>query len=254
MALAKDTGFLLRKIHFSESSLILKVYTREHGLLTLMAKGAKQPKSRTRGMLEPILHLQFLFPAFSRSEIRILGEVSLLRDFPAVREDIARQGLACVFAEILLRYTPSESDAPQFHDLLLAAQEKLESSTLDRNDLQAQLSAFILGYCTISGFQPQFRDCVKCGDPVSGANIPFMMDRGGPLCANCQKEEKATQFLREGVLRWLDAIQSGNEIPELSRTDAWRAEDFLLHYLGRHTGGEKNLKSLAIWHEMLEVA
>ena len=254
MALAKDTGFLLRKIPFSESSFILKVYTREHGLVTLMAKGAKQPKSRYRGMLEPVLHLQFLFPAFSRSEIRILGEVSLMRDFPAVREDIARQGLACVFAEILLRYAPSESDAPQFHDLLLSAQEKLESAGSQRGDLQAQLMAFLLGYCNISGFQPQFRNCVKCDAPVSGANIPFLMDRGGPLCSNCQREERATQFLREGTLRWLDAIQTGTEIPVVSRTEAWRAEDFLLHYLGRHTGGEKNLKSLAVWHELLEEA
>ncbi len=188
MALAKDTGFLLRKIPFSESSFILKVFTRGNGLVTLMAKGAKQPKSRYRGLLEPVLHLQFLFPEFSRSEIRILGEVSLLRDFPGLREDMAKQGLTRVFAEILLRYAPSESDAAQFHDLMFSAQEALEASP--------------------------------------------------------------SHFLREGILRWLDAVQSGGEIPSLGRTDSWRAEEFLLHYLGRHAGGEKNLKSLSVWHEL----
>src|SRR3954464_2124695 len=104
MALAKDTGFLLRKILFSESSFILKAFTREHGLVSLMAKGAKRPSSRWRGLLEPVLHLQLLFPEFSRSEIRFLGEVSLLRGFPALGQDPIKQGLAQIFAETLLRY------------------------------------------------------------------------------------------------------------------------------------------------------
>ena len=251
MALAKDTGFLLRKIPYSESSFILKAFTREHGLLTFMAKGAKQPKSRHHGLLDPVLHLQFLFPAFSRSDIRILGEVSLMRDFPGIREDIVKQGWSCIFSEILLRYTPSESDSSQFHDLLLAAQEGLESSSSERTVLQAKLSAFLLGYCDISGFQPQFQNCVRCGSALSGSNIPFLMDRGGPLCASCQRAEPATFFLRENIVRWLDAIQTGGEVPAVGRTDAWRAEEFLLSYLGRHTGGEKNLKSVAVWHELL---
>lgn len=252
MALAKDTGFLLRKIPYSESSFILKAFTREHGLLTFMAKGAKQPKSRHRGLLDPVLHLQFLFPAFSRSEIRILGEVSLMRDFPSVRENILKQGLSRVFSEILLRYATSESDSAQFHDLLLAAQAGLETAPPEREALQSRFSGFLLDYCGISGFQPQFRNCARCGSVVSGSNIPFLLDRGGPLCASCQRSEPVNFFLRENVIRWLDAIQTDGEIPAVGRTDAWRAEEFLLGYLGRHTGGEKNLKSLGVWHSLME--
>ena len=254
MALVKDVGFLLRKIPFSESSFILKTFTREHGLVSLVARGAKRPNSRWRGVLEPVLHLQFLFPEFARSELRTLGEVSLMRDFPAVREDPIKQGLARVFAEILLRYAPSESDAAQFHDLLLAAKEKLEDSSPERAALQVQLSAFLLRYCGISGFQPQFRICVSCGQPVTGLNVPFLLDRGGPICSRCRREESAVHFLRENIVRWLDALQTGGELSVLSRTEAWRAEEFLLHYLGRHAGGEKNLKSLSVWHALMEDA
>jgi DNA repair protein RecO (recombination protein O) len=252
MALAKDTGFLLRKIPFSETSFILKAFTREHGLVSLMAKGAKRPSSRYRGVLEPILHLQFLFPAFSRSEIRILGEVSLLKDFPGLRDNPVKQGLARVFAELLLRYPPSESDAAQFHDLLLQAQETLEKSPPDRSGLQAQLTFFLLSYFNISGFQPQFKTCVRCGGVLSGGNIPFLIDQGGPLCAGCNRDEASVYFLRENIVRWLDAIQTGGDTPELSRTDMWRAEEFLLRYLGRHAGGERSLKSLSVWHALME--
>ena len=70
---------------------------------------------------------------------------------------------------------------------------------------------------------------------------------------SCARNEHPTHFLREGIVRWLDAVHSGHEMPALGRTDSWRAEEFLLHYLGRHTGGEKKLKSLAVWHELTEV-
>ncbi len=239
MALAKDTGFLLRKIPFSESSFILKAFTREHGLVSLMAKGAKRPGSRWRGLLEPVLHLQLLFPEFSRSELRFLGEVSLLRDFSSLREHPVKQALAHVFAEILLKYSPSESDAAQFHDLFLSAEEELDNAPSDRTALQTSLGSFLLAYCSISGFQPQFRVCVRCGNSVSGPNIPFQMDLGGPVCSNCQRRETATHSLRENVVRWLDGLQTGGEKTPLGRTDAWRAEEFLLHYLGSHAGGEK---------------
>ena len=252
MALVKDTGFLLRKIPFSESSLILKAFTREHGLVSLMAKGARRASSRRRGLLEPVLHLQLLFPGFSRSELRVLGEVSLLRDFPALRDNPVKQGLARLFAEVLLRYPPSESDADQFHDLLLAAEEGLENSSSEPPVLRERLSAFVLEYCRISGFQPQFRVCARCGDRVSGSNIAFLMEQGGPVCSRCQREEGTTHSLREGVLQWLDGVQAGGEAPPLGRTDAWRAEEFLFNYLGRHAGGEKTLKSLAVWHEVME--
>jgi len=260
MVLAKDTGFLLRKVAFSESSFILKAFTREHGLVSLMAKGAKRPTSRWRGLLQPVLHLQFLFPEFSRSELRFLGEVSLLRDFSSLRENPVKQGLAHVFAEVLLKYSPSESDAAQFHDLVLAANEGLENAASERETLQQNLCGFLLKYCALCGFQPQFRVCVRCGEAVSGPKIPFQMDRGGPVCSRCQRQESATHSLRENVVHWLDALQTAEEkssLPpkssgSLGKADAGQAEEFLLHYLGTHAGGEKNLKSIAVWHELME--
>jgi DNA repair protein RecO (recombination protein O) len=252
VASLKDSGFLLRKIAFSESSFILKVFTREHGLVSFMAKGAKRQNSRLHGLLEPGIHVQYLFPAHGRSEIRLLTDVSLLRDFPAVREDIVKQSLAQVFGEVLLRYTPDETEAPEFHDLLLAGLEKLEAAPPDRNALQAAFAAYVLEYCDLAGYRPQFRHCVQCGDPVAGPNIVFHVDQGGPRCGRCHREEPGSQWLRENILRWLDAVQQGADLPVLGRTDAGRAEDFLLLYLGRHAGAQKPLKSVSVWHALMD--
>jgi DNA repair protein RecO (recombination protein O) len=262
-----DTGFVLRKISYSESSLILKAYTREHGLMSFMAKGAKRQNSRLHGLLEPVIHLQFLFPAHSRGEMRILSDVALLRDFAGVREDIVRQSLAQAHGEVVLKYMPDEARAPDFHDLLLSATERLEASPNDRAALQACFAAYLMDFCRLSGFQPQFRFCVRCearvfgpgSGPATGQTVAFEVDQGGPVCNRCHRADEAgggTLRLRDGTLRWLDFVQNGSDEgedpPVLPWRDAMRAEDFLLLYLGSHAGGQKPLKAVAVWRSLME--
>lgn len=271
-----DTGFLLRKFPYSESSLVLKAFTREHGVVSFMAKGARRQNSRLHGLLEPGLHLQFLFPSHARGEMRVLADVALLRDFPAVRDDIARQGLAQVFGEVLLKYLPDGARAPDFHDLLLRRLELLETEA-DGDALQAHLAAFLLDFCKLSGFQPQFRLCAQCGERISGTLVEFSVERGGPVCGQCRSGEEGSVRMRETTLRWLRAVQEHAEeravsgggpaslvadtvaddagsrpAPGLGRADKWRACEFMLLYLGRHAGGQKPLKSLEVWRGLME--
>ena len=249
MSLAKESGFILRKIPFSESSFILKVFTRGLGSITLMAKGAKRPGSKFRGLIDPALHLQFLFPAFSRSEIRILSDISLLQDFPGIRDVPIKQGLTRIFAEVLLRHPPGEADAASFHDLFLSAQKQIESCPSERGPLQTRLCAFLLDYCRISGFQPQFQECARCGSPISGSPVVFHPGQGGPDCGRHGTSE-SSMHLKADVVKWLNELLGGGNPAPLDRTDALRVEDFLMQYLGRHAGGARSLRSLPIWHEL----
>src|SRR5437764_14824788 len=74
MATAKrisdEPAFVLHRYDWSESSLILEVFTRHHGRIALVAKGAKRPSSNFRPVLLP---LQPLHGAFGGdAEIRTL--------------------------------------------------------------------------------------------------------------------------------------------------------------------------------------
>jgi DNA repair protein RecO (recombination protein O) len=56
-----EPAFVLHRYDWSESSLIVEVFTREHGRIALVAKGAKRPSSNFRPVLLPLqpLHLAF---------------------------------------------------------------------------------------------------------------------------------------------------------------------------------------------------
>lgn len=54
-------AFVLHQYPWSESSLILEVFTRHHGRVALVAKGVKRPSSQFRAVLLPLQLLQISF-------------------------------------------------------------------------------------------------------------------------------------------------------------------------------------------------
>jgi DNA repair protein RecO (recombination protein O) len=53
MRVQQEQAFVLHARPFSESSLVLDVFTPGHGRLGLLAKGSRRPGSRMRGLLKP---------------------------------------------------------------------------------------------------------------------------------------------------------------------------------------------------------
>jgi DNA repair protein RecO (recombination protein O) len=59
--ISDEPAFVLHRYDWSESSLILEVFTRNHGRMALVAKGVKRPSSSFRPILLPLqpLHLAY---------------------------------------------------------------------------------------------------------------------------------------------------------------------------------------------------
>jgi DNA repair protein RecO (recombination protein O) len=65
-----EQAFVLHSYPFRETSLILDVFSRSHGRLAMVARGARRPKSSLRGLLMNFQPL--LFSWFGKGEVRTL--------------------------------------------------------------------------------------------------------------------------------------------------------------------------------------
>jgi DNA repair protein RecO (recombination protein O) len=71
--IADEPAYVLHRYDWSESSLILEVFTRNHGRIALVAKGAKRPSSSFRPVLLPLQLLHVIFggePKSARSRVQ----------------------------------------------------------------------------------------------------------------------------------------------------------------------------------------
>ncbi|MCU0941961.1 MAG: DNA repair protein RecO, partial [Hydrogenophaga sp.] len=67
---ADEPAFVLHRYDWSETSLVLEVFTRHHGRIALVAKGVKRPTSQFRPVLLPLQPLQIAWGG--EAEVRTL--------------------------------------------------------------------------------------------------------------------------------------------------------------------------------------
>ncbi len=252
MPAIKSPGLILKKIPFSDTSLILKVFTRDSGLITLIAKGAKRQKSKFHGLLDFFTLNQFVYSEKSKSEILTLMEVSLIQEYPRLKSDPSRQALGHVFMELYSKYMHGPAVSMPHYELLVEGMEQLEYAREDSFDPVAHACDFLLGLCAVSGFSPQFMECVRCGGLDLGLRVCMDAELGGPICFTCASGKGGGATYSGRLIQWLDRVQElGLHAGRLTREEELRAETFLLDFLGNHAGGARPIKSLDFYHQML---
>lgn len=120
-------AILLRRIKYSDTSLILTWLTLEHGKLKTLAKGALRPKSSFAGKIDLFFECEIGFVRSSRSEVHTLREVVLQNPFDGLRKDYGRVQLAAYFVELLELAIEPEHATPELFDLLKRALSYLEN-------------------------------------------------------------------------------------------------------------------------------
>lgn len=65
-----EPGFILHTYPFKETSVVAEVFTRGHGRVALIARGARRPASALRGLMQPFTPL--LLSWFGKSDLKTL--------------------------------------------------------------------------------------------------------------------------------------------------------------------------------------
>ena len=151
---ATQAAFDLHHYDWSETSLVLDLFSREHGRLAVVAKGAKRPYSQLRSVLLPFLRLQVTLSRPSKMNEDGAAEVQSLRGAEWVGGQTLPSGAALFSGyyvnELLLKFLPRQDAQPELFDAYAALLPQLRSV----DDAQAALRAFELKMLAICGLLP----------------------------------------------------------------------------------------------------
>ncbi len=164
---------------FGEADRTVKLFTREEGKLTAIAKGARRIRSRKAAHLEPFTHAALVL-AVGRN-FWIVTQADTLSDFPAIRADLQKTGQASYVLELVDQISADFQADSSMYRLLLETLRRLEKST----DAFNLILYYELRVLDRAGFRPEIFKCVGCGKEIQAEDQFFSATQGGVLCPRC---------------------------------------------------------------------
>lgn len=186
MAPVSTLAVLLRGHDYGESSRILRFYTEEYGLLSVVARGVR-PRSG-RGVTTVANFASGELTAFVKShrDLHTMKDFACKQPRRGLGGDVLRFAGASAAAELVLAHAEQERH-PGLFEALESALDGLEDAEPD--DLPATTLAGLWTITAAFGFAPQLEPCVRCGSALGPDEVGrFDFAAGGIRCANCAEE------------------------------------------------------------------
>jgi DNA repair protein RecO (recombination protein O) len=194
----KATAIVLRTVDFSETSLVVTLFTREFGKIGALAKGARRLKNPFESALDVLTLCRIVFLHKSSDALDLVTEAKLLRRFRPAGRNLGSLYAGYYVAELLGELTDENDPCPELFDL---ADETLEALAAGEV-VQRRLLRFELGALQFAGHTPSLDSCAECGTPVQPTGrIAFGAIHGGVLCKECREGKNQIVSVNAGVLR-----------------------------------------------------
>jgi DNA repair protein RecO (recombination protein O) len=110
--IANQPGFVLHSSYYKETSLIVDLFTRDHGRVARVAKGAKRPHSKLRGVLQTFQPLSVGWSG--KSELRTLTAAEWVGGMLPLEKSALLYGF--YLNELLLKLLAREDPHPALFD------------------------------------------------------------------------------------------------------------------------------------------
>ncbi len=170
MRVQEQPAFVLHRRNYSESSLLLEVFTREHGRLGLLVRAARGSKSALPALLQPF---QRLLIDYAGS-----GELPLLRRAEAAGAALLPQREAALaglyYNELLMRLLPRNDGHARLFEAYAEALQQLVVTTT----LALHVRRFERGLLDELGYGVDFAMAVDGAPIEAGLRYELFPERG----------------------------------------------------------------------------
>jgi DNA repair protein RecO (recombination protein O) len=174
---------LLRAHDFGDTSRILRFYTRGHGLVSVVARGARGRSGKGTTTLASFASGDLTAYLKAHRDLHTMKDFDCVRSRSGLARDVLRFAGASAAAEIVLAHAEQEPQ-PALYVALEAALDRLD--TVDAAELPAAVLAGLWTIVGGFGFAPQVHSCVRCGASFESGEVGrFDFAAGGVRCSRC---------------------------------------------------------------------
>jgi len=244
MPLVATDALVLHVFDYLETSRILRLATREHGVQSVLARGARTSSNRFGSALDLFAEGVAQLDLRPGRDLQTLAGFEVMRIRPGLAADLSRFTAAAAISECVQRVV-TEDHAPAAYEITRVALDELADAS------GATVLAVAVGalwrLVAELGFAPELEACASCHAAMaSDTAAPFSHTAGGVLCARCAARAPGARHLpasaRGALLDWL-----AGGTPVLTSAEGRAHQRLLREFLGEHLTEARGLKAYAVW-------
>lgn len=246
MPLLVTDAVVLHVADYLESSRILRLATREAGVQSVVARGARSSRKRFGGALDLFAEGQAQIQVKPGRDLHALHAFDVTVARPALALDLGRFTAASAIAESMLRLVQEEA-GPAVYRALLGGLDALVAAAPDRT--AAVTLGVLWQLVSAAGFQPATVHCAECHvalDP--DADVRFQGAVGGALCPACTRQAPGGRLLPAAARAALHTWVSGGQV-EVDAAAARAHQRLLREFLHQHLPDARPLKAFQVWEQ-----
>ncbi|HUR91517.1 MAG TPA: DNA repair protein RecO [Gemmatimonadaceae bacterium] len=245
MTLVVSEAVVLHAFDYLESSRILRLITRDWGIQSVLARGARSSRKRFGTSLDVFVQGTAEYSTRPGRDLSTLTAFDATRARPELVAGISRFTGACALAELALRFS-SDEPHPGLFDAFINGLDMIGVAPPEHT-VSATLAAawHIVGEL---GFAPALDVCANCHAQLPDeARTPFSHVAGGALCDRCAQLVRGARSIPLEARKALAAWLAGSPM-ELGSASEGRAHQRLLReFLDQHLSEGKRLTAYAMW-------
>lgn len=227
--ISKIEGIILKESAYGETSKIIQVLSKEHGLISILCKGAKSVKSKLRASTLLFTYGYFHI-YYKENKISTLISVDVINMQSNIKSDIKLIGYISYLSDLTMQVI-KQTDHENIYNDFIETIKKIE----DGFDPVIITNILELKYLPHLGVGISLDGCALCGNKHEIVTIDG--DNGGYICKNCYTNElivdpKTLKLIR---MYYLIDIKSISDI-KISNKIKNEINIFIEKYYDRYTG------------------
>ena len=222
-------GIILKETSYKEHSKIIQILTKEHGLISVIAKGSKSPKSKLRALT--IRYTYGIFQVvYKEDKLSTLVNADVINPLEKIKSDITLISYLGYLSELTMQVIKHDYDKEIYNMFILSILKINEGF-----DPLIITNILELKYLNYLGVGISLNECVKCGRKTDIITIDG--DAGGLICKNCYTNEMLVDLKTIKLIRmyYLVDIKSISKI-DISSKIKNEINMFIEKYYDRYTG------------------
>ena len=238
-------AIVLHAFDYLETSRIIRLMTREAGVQSVLARGARGSKKRFGSAMDLFAQGSVEIHMRPNRELQALGSFDVTRARPQLATDVGRFTAGSMIAELALRWS-SDEQSPGLFDAVELALDKVAAAPEDESVDAALAGAWHI--IATLGFTPALDVCANCHTDLDPkAKVVFSHTAGGALCVKCGAPATGSRTLPPSARNAMREWTSGGSARVIDPAEARAHQRLLREFFLEHLGGEKELRAYRVW-------